>query len=378
MISAKDRVRVFFLSEESFSLFSGDFASSRFGGAGLQMFFLGEEISKDPQFAVTFVFFNHDIAKLQHDRIDFAAPQLPIKRGLPLLSRRSNQGRKARPYIVEEEKKVLFTTMAYYAKAGLGQAQIAQAKSVFRAASDTDVSMPRHVPQGETADTVLDMIASFDKIVVQSRKQHELLRACRQKKSIVIPNGIPLNGSICEVEKEVPKDIILWVGSAQAIKQPWLFVSAAKRFSQENFVMIMPDTSPEISYVVRDMASSLNNIEIINKQLSYRETMGYFARSKIFVNTSFQEGFPNTFLQAGATKTPIVSWRVDPDEVLVRNEFGLVSGSDNEVLYANIESLLNEKVRREALGENAFSYVSGNHSIEFAAEQYKELFRSSL
>jgi len=377
MDASKKPIAVYFLCEESYSLFSGDISSSRFGGAGLQMYFLGEEIAKDPRFSVTFLFQEHDIAQLRHDRISFEPIRGHANKCAALVSRLSRRFLKERAIKHDRSDKVLIATMAYCARSGLEQAHAIGAKTIFRVASDNDVNNSPVFPGGQLPTARLDDISSCDKVVVQSEKQRDLLRESRMKESTVIPSGIPAKYSL-EDKSNISKDTVLWVSNSSAIKQPWIFTALAKHFPQEKFVMIMPDVSSDISYAVRILADELDNIELINEQIPYAISMEHFNRAKLFVNTSLREGFPNTFLQAWMTKTPTISWLVDPDDILTRNRLGLACGGDDELFFQNFARLVDNTELREIMGRNALKYAHENHSIQMSAAYYKELILSMI
>ena len=43
-------------------------------------------------------------------------------------------------------------------------------------------------------------------------------------------------------------------------------------------------------------------------------------KSKILINTSSFEGFPNTFVQAWANGVPVISLKVDPDNIIKKKK----------------------------------------------------------
>ena len=85
------------------------------------------------------------------------------------------------------------------------------------------------------------------------------------------------------------------------------------------------------------------------------------AGSELVVNTSFAEGFPNTFIQAWLRAVPVLSWRVDPDGCLSRAGAGVVADSLNEMASA-IHSLDSSRERLRSLSTEALRYGLERHT----------------
>ena len=69
-------------------------------------------------------------------------------------------------------------------------------------------------------------------------------------------------------------------------------------------------------------ASKIKNIKIIDF-VDFHKIDEYFKKARVFVNSSIEEGFPNTFIQACKNKTPIVSLDVNPDNFIDNHEVGV-------------------------------------------------------
>jgi glycosyltransferase involved in cell wall biosynthesis len=97
----------------------------------------------------------------------------------------------------------------------------------------------------------------------------------------------------------------------------------------------------------------------------------------LLVNTSDFEGFPQTFLEAWATGTPVVTCGVDPDEVLCRHGLGF-HASDPGDLPGAVRRLLDDEPLRRQMGRQGYDYVRDRHDVDRIAGEYETLFRDLL
>jgi glycosyltransferase involved in cell wall biosynthesis len=188
----------------------------------------------------------------------------------------------------------------------------------------------------------------------------------------VIPNAHRL-----ETIGDAPRDIILWVGRSALVKRPELFFKLARQFPQERFVIICQRATGDDRYEqLIDEAGKVANLEFIER-VPFSEIAGYFARAKVFVNTSDSEGFPNTFIQACSAGVPIVSLNVNPDGFLERHNCGKACGGDLAKCVDVLQYMFAEN-RYGELGKNARAYAEANHDITKIAAEYKKLFKDIL
>src|SRR4029077_15894124 len=115
------------------------------------------------------------------------------------------------------------------------------------------------------------------------------------------------------------------------------------------------------------------NLKLV-QSLPLDEATRLFRAAAVFINTSRAEGFPNTFLQAAASGTPIVSWAVDPDHVLGRYEMGFCAREDWSRFEQSVRLLSRDIALRAKMGRNGQRYVRERHAPAAIAQVYMEIF----
>lgn len=211
-----------------------------------------------------------------------------------------------------------------------------------------------------------------DKIICQTGDQQRLLPKFLKKKSAVVASGFAIKTGKKFSDRD--KQIILWVARAEKWKRPELFISLARKFPGEKFVMICPPAEGQRQYFkrIRSQASGLPQLKFVER-VAFNKIGDFFAQAKALVNTSLSEGFPNTFIQAGISRTPIISFKVNPDNIFGKHQIGFCADGDEARLEQGLKTVLTNDRWRKKLAFNAFSYVRRYHNIEKTAEKISQL-----
>jgi glycosyltransferase involved in cell wall biosynthesis len=183
-----------------------------------------------------------------------------------------------------------------------------------------------------------------------------------------MPAGKPAaNGSGC----------ILWVSTIRKLKRPELFLDLAEALPKHQFRMIggPGDGERALFESIESRASNMRNVRFLGF-LPFLETEEQFDRTRLFVNTSDSEGFPNTFLQAWARGIPTVSF-VDAGARLDGEPIGLRVASLEEMV-ATVAGLASDDQLRLEEGRRCAAYVESNHSPDKIVALYEQIFEDLM
>nr|WP_267902940.1 glycosyltransferase family 4 protein [Halomarina oriensis] len=231
-------------------------------------------------------------------------------------------------------------------------------------------------PVGRLTDRVFGaMLRDADHVIAQSSHQQRRLRASFAVDATVVPNGYPvLDGGT----ESSPREAFLFVGRLDpGQKRPHLFLDLAERVPAASFVLVGPDSADErYSRAVASRARRLDNVEFLGR-LPPEEVYDQYDRALALVNTSTQEGFPNTFLEAWRAATPVVSLTVDPGRFLDGAAVGCADGSFEE-LVALTEHVVADPERWTAIGRDHRAAFEARYGIAECATRYANALTHAL
>jgi len=213
-------------------------------------------------------------------------------------------------------------------------------------------------------------------IVTQTKQQADLLwKYYNIKPDAIISNSHPMPEEKVKINNPIQ---VAWVANIKKWKRPEIILKLARDLSsRENLRFIMIGKAldkPKWCLKIKEEADKLDNLEYLGGQSQefVNETL---ANSHIFINTSKQEGFANTFIQSWLRKVPVLSLTVNPDGVFDDCKMGICSETYQE-LKSNLEKLLDDSKLRNEMGVNAFEYAKKKHSFENMLELEKIITNS--
>ena len=367
----KKIIKVCFLSFFGYSLFNTT-RNLPFGGAEVQLYLLSKQLSKNRRFEISFLIGNEPLKK----EVEFYG-NIRLYGILPLKTSVFNYAsaffntfkllKIINPDILIQRTSSLITGIcAFYCK-------IFKKKFIYSISHEMDANGRNF--KGFRGKVFRYGVNNAYCIVAQNQNQIELLK----KNKLFKNNNVKLIKIGHMFDEKIPhnsKKFILWVGRAIHWKRPEIFLNLVEKFQNEKFVMVCLKNQfiRDWNYweTLQIKASNYSNLRCI-RYIPFIKIDDYFNQAKIFVNTSVNEGFPNTFIQALKNYTPILSLNVDPDDFLIKNYCGFNCKNDLDKFKRCFKILLSDKKLYQKLSLNGFNYVKKNHRIEDITKEWEIL-----
>ena len=261
----------------------------------------------------------------------------------------------------------------------LGIAKMRGVRSIFSVAFDRDVDI-RHALFLRPRWWPLYALGLFlsDRIFVQNEKQLSDLPPKLRTKASVVPS------ITVETQTWKPHAVrakyVAWVAMFRQSKRPDVLVEIARKAPDIRFVVCGGPTSytaaPDYGEQIANALRNLPNVEY-RGQVSPDEATRIIADAAVFLSTADEEGFPNTFLQAWATGTPVITLRVDPDRVIERYRMGKRSLSVEQAID-DLRVLLDSDEEREAISARSRAYIAKNHSAPAVIKIFEHGIRCAI
>jgi len=247
-------------------------------------------------------------------------------------------------------------------------ASVAGVRTIFSTALDSDVN-PRHALFWRPRWWPLYAwgLSRTDRIFVQHRGQLAGLAKRWQRKAYVVPSVAGQSGFLTTHWQR--EKYVAWVAVLREVKRPDLLIEIASKAPNIRFVACGGPSSfmssPGYGERILRELRAVSNIDF-RGPVAPEVAEQIIGNAAVFLSTSEEEGFPNTFLQAWSSGTPVVSLKIDPDRIIQKKKLGMVSGSIQGAI-ADIEGLLESPQEREKIGVRTRTYIADAHSEQAAA-----------
>lgn len=354
------------VSPKAYPLFNPS-VTAAFGGAEVDLYYLGTELAKDPGFEVSFV------------TADYGQPAEETRENVRICSSlKLNQNALCGLYRVWRALGRVNADIYMIKTPSLGVPLVQlfcathKRQFVYRTASHGECRRTCFKDRPVTGRLFIRALRKASLVFTQKQEDRDALQTDFGIQSQVVPNGHRMQNA-----RDTERDCILWVGRSLAMKQPHRFLELARRHPAEKFVMICQKSTGDSSYeALRSKAANLANLTFLD-HVPFDQIDAWFQRARVFVNTSDFEGFPNTFIQACKAGTVILSFAVNPDGFLDEHRCGLCAGGSERRLDDGLEYLLTDDHAAE-LGRSGRQYVAQTHAVETIVETYKTFFRKLM
>ena len=248
---------------------------------------------------------------------------------------------------------------------------------VFRAASDADCLPDALISLGGKPwrDKWLYQhgLRRASRVLVQTAHQQELMRRNYGVEStiagLVIQTGRSERGF---GERNIDA---LWVSNMRAVKRPDVLLNVADLLPQVSFHMVGGTVTGGHQFfeTVKVQAASRSNVTF-HGAVPYRDVSAFYSRARVLVNTSDVEGFPNTYLQAWASGTPVVAF-FDPDGVIAREGLGATVRAADEMREA-VRQLTGEESAWQAARARCLAFIERHYSEDAVLRPYLSCFQA--
>lgn len=283
-------------------------------------------------------------------------------------------------FLTAERPNWLFWACAYHLWGALVEiAKLGGIRTIFHAAFDSDVEprkaltlRPRWWPLYAWG------LSRTDKIFVQHEGQLCRLPPQLRSKAYILPKvyiRAGADGDTGPVKPHAERErYVAWVAMLRQHKRPDVLIEIARKLPAIRFVVCGgPSTfmsAPAYSERIINELRKTPNIEYLG-QVPPDKAQQLIAEAALLLSTSDTEGFPNTFVQAWSTGTPVVSLKIDPDRNIQRLGLGAVSRTVERAV-ADITALIDSSDRRDSIGSRARSFIVENHSAATVVRLFED------
>ena len=122
----------------------------------------------------------------------------------------------------------------------------------------------------------------------------------------------------------------------------------------------------------------------VNKSIIFvgfqEDVRPYFAISNALVFPSYREGFPNAVMQAGAMGLPSIVTDINGcNEIIIEGQNGtIISVKDSNAIYVAMEKLIEDKIFRTQLQQNARSMIASRYEQHYVWNEVLKEYYSLL
>lgn len=209
-----------------------------------------------------------------------------------------------------------------------------------------------------------------DKIICQNNYQLNKIENTHFKKITVIKNPFVVrNLDIISNRKYVA-----FLGSFRPVKNINALFEIAKNCPDIQFRIAGDFPSPKDKsndMETKYRLAKLQNVKFVGF-IPHNEVASYLAEAYCLLNTSFFEGFSNTFLEAFSVGTPVVTLGVNPDFILTKYNLGFVNKIEE---MGQTFDMFNNNFDYIEFKKRSIKYLIDNHSYDKISKELIEFVK---
>lgn len=364
----KENQKICFVSIFSYALFNNS-CKLNFGGAEVQVSLLSRELASNNNYDISVIV--SDVNQIAEEKVDNVRIIKSYKTKAGLLNSLKSPFILYKTLLGINPDVVVCRAMGVEVGISCFYCKKNKKKFFYSIASDKDVCIDKSLnirkfffKYGLYNSNFI--IAQTEYQLNQIKKNNKL----KNKPAILIKNSINITKNNF-IDRNLNNNI-LWVGKPDDNKRPELFIRVAEQMPDFNFIMIMPKENSNKYKFLLKLGSEVKNLTIMEK-VGFDYIQKYFSDSSIFINTSIEEGFPNTFLQACLAGTPIISLKVDPDNFIKKYNCGFTCNDNFNNLKSFIIKISSDNNSWKKISYNCQQYLIDNHDIKKNINSWKKI-----
>ncbi len=210
-------------------------------------------------------------------------------------------------------------------------------------------------------------------IICQNSYQYNLFRRkFKKEKLLLMPNPFRYQGSLPSPRPYKDRKYVAWLGNFSPVKNLPILSSIAKALPQVKFKIagsLMRTTNQEILSALKDL-ETYKNVELVGR-LTRNQVFPFLSNAYLLLNTSFLEGFSNTFLESFAVGTSVVTRNcIDPDQIINTHRIGATMENYEDLTEAIATAISDPNF--DDMVVRCVNYVSQFHDVTSICEKLVE------
>ena len=211
-------------------------------------------------------------------------------------------------------------------------------------------------------------IRNADYVFSQNDTQKRLIFDNFKRDSLRMISGHPEPKEEVPSKKRFENKLVLWCANLGKHKRPEIFVELAKALEKQNITCVMVGSHANKEYVKNLFKNKTDNLRVTG-QLSFEDSLKWFNKATIFVNSSVSEGFSNTYIQAWLRGVPVILFGADPSDIVKKESLGFDVKDVNEAVM-KIDSLFSNYDYYSERSNHVENYSMKNYSIKKMADNF--------